>query len=140
MCIATDGEKNLPISAQDVCFNSNLNGCNGGQITTPWTYIRWRGAVSGGQYNSLLYILLKGSLQVTMAAGFADGACGNEPLGAVRTWGRVECRVLVDVATDTPSYHIDTYHLTRDPDRPPALVAAFGWTGDGNCLFKKSAD
>ena len=37
-----------PISAQDVCFNSNLNGCNGGQITTPWTYIRWRGAVSGG--------------------------------------------------------------------------------------------
>ena len=52
MCIATDGEKNLPISAQDVCFNSNLNGCNGGQITTPWTYIRWRGAVSGGQYNN----------------------------------------------------------------------------------------
>ena len=52
MCIATDGDKNLPISAQDVCFNSNLNGCNGGQITTPWTYIRWRGAVSGGQYNN----------------------------------------------------------------------------------------
>jgi cathepsin B len=52
MCIATDGDKSLPISAQDVCFNSNLNGCNGGQITTPWTYIRWRGAVSGGQYNN----------------------------------------------------------------------------------------
>ena len=52
MCIATDGAKALPISAQDVCFNSNLNGCNGGQITTPWTYIRWRGAVSGGQYNN----------------------------------------------------------------------------------------
>ena len=35
-----------------------------------------------------------GSATVALA-GFADGACGNEPLGAVRTWGRVECRVLV---------------------------------------------
>ena len=33
-------------------LQQNLNGCNGGQITTPWTYIRWRGAVSGGQYNN----------------------------------------------------------------------------------------
>ena len=35
MCIATDGEKAVSISAQDVCFNSNINGCGGGQITTP---------------------------------------------------------------------------------------------------------
>ena len=70
MCIATDGDKALPISAQDVCFNSNLNGCNGGQITTPWTYIRWRGAVSGGQYNN-------------------TGPFGN--MGLCSNWGFAHC-------------------------------------------------
>ena len=70
MCIATDGAKALPISAQDVCFNSNLNGCNGGQITTPWTYIRWRGAVSGGQYNN-------------------TGPFGN--MGLCSNWGFAHC-------------------------------------------------
>ena len=73
MCIATDGEKSLPISAQDVCFNSNINGCNGGQITTPWTYIRWRGAVSGGQYNA--------------SGPFGAGLCSN--------WGFGHCKASV---------------------------------------------
>merc|ERR1711953_280584 len=35
---------------QDVCFTSNFDGCNGGQIDTPWDYISRTGAVSGGQY------------------------------------------------------------------------------------------
>eukprot|EP00439_Symbiodinium_sp_Y106_P087159 s236_g40.t3 len=68
MCIATKGKTMIPISAQDVCFNSNPDGCDGGQIDTPWQYIKERfrlqaafqlmmsiefqdtGAVSGGQY------------------------------------------------------------------------------------------
>ena len=33
-----------------VCFNSNSDGCNGGNIVTPWSYIKSKGAVSGGQY------------------------------------------------------------------------------------------
>merc|ERR1719329_1385062 len=49
----------LPLSAQDVCFNGGglmSQGCNGGQITSPWSYIKkgglfgGKGAVSGGQY------------------------------------------------------------------------------------------
>ena len=51
MCIATDGRLLVPLSAQDVCFNSNLDGCDGGQIDTPWTFMTHHGAVSGGQYN-----------------------------------------------------------------------------------------
>jgi len=60
MCIATDAAMMVPLSAQDVCFNSGIflsHGCNGGQISTPWSYMRKRslfggkGVVSGGQYN-----------------------------------------------------------------------------------------
>merc|ERR1712107_967741 len=50
MCIATNASKMLPLSAQDVCFGNNYDGCEGGQITTPWRYIQKSGAVSGGQY------------------------------------------------------------------------------------------
>lgn len=50
MCIATKGKTMVPISAQDVCFNSNPDGCDGGMIDTPWSYIKSTGAVSGGQY------------------------------------------------------------------------------------------
>ncbi|KAJ8605829.1 hypothetical protein CTAYLR_000602 [Chrysophaeum taylorii] len=52
MCISNGGGEMVPLSAQDVCFNSNRDGCDGGQITTPWTYVRSTGAVSGGQYNN----------------------------------------------------------------------------------------
>jgi len=50
MCIATNGTTMVPLSAQDVCFNSEYNGCGGGFITTPWTYLKAKGAVTGGQY------------------------------------------------------------------------------------------
>jgi len=50
MCIASKGKTMVPISAQDVCFNANPDGCDGGMIDTPWSYIKSSGAVSGGQY------------------------------------------------------------------------------------------
>jgi len=59
MCISTKGKTMVPISAQDVCFNGGgmmSMGCNGGQITSPWSYMKkgglfgGKGAVSGGQY------------------------------------------------------------------------------------------
>jgi len=49
LCIATNGKNQLPLSAQDVCFCSNPDGCDGGQIDTPWDYISNSGAVSGAQ-------------------------------------------------------------------------------------------
>lgn len=52
MCISTNAQKMVPLSAQDVCFNGGgffSSGCDGGQITDPWTYMK-SGAVSGGQY------------------------------------------------------------------------------------------
>jgi len=59
MCIATNATMMVPLSAQDVCFNGGgmfSMGCNGGQITSPWAYMKkgglfgGKGAVSGGQY------------------------------------------------------------------------------------------
>jgi len=49
MCIATNATLMLPLSSQDVCFNSNYDGCDGGQIDTPWSYIKSHGVVTGGQ-------------------------------------------------------------------------------------------
>merc|ERR1719163_1058034 len=56
MCIATNAEKMVPLSAQDVCFNSVEMGCDGGSVSAAWSYIKkswWyggKGVVSGGQY------------------------------------------------------------------------------------------
>merc|ERR1719265_99957 len=50
MCIATKGEIMVPLSAEDVCFCGSGDGCDGGQIDTPWDYIQHTGAVTGGQY------------------------------------------------------------------------------------------
>lgn len=59
MCIATNASIMIPLSAQDVCFNGGgfmSMGCSGGQISSPWSYIKkgglfgGKGAVSGSQY------------------------------------------------------------------------------------------
>merc|ERR1719272_1719649 len=59
MCISTNATIVVPLSAQDVCFNGGgfmSHGCSGGQITSPWSYMKkggffgGKGAVSGGQY------------------------------------------------------------------------------------------
>jgi len=53
MCIATKGATILPLAAEDVCFNAGgifSSGCNGGQISTPWSYIKRTGSVTGGNY------------------------------------------------------------------------------------------
>jgi cathepsin B len=49
LCISTNGTIAVPLSSQDVCFNSNYDGCDGGQISTPWSYISRKGVVTGGQ-------------------------------------------------------------------------------------------
>merc|ERR1711959_88252 len=51
MCIATNASLMLPLSAEDVCFCASSNGCGGGDITSPWEYIKSSGAVTGGQYH-----------------------------------------------------------------------------------------
>jgi len=59
MCIATNASIMLPLSAQDVCFNAGfhipglIGGCSGGQVNTPWSYIKSAGAVTGGQNKGL---------------------------------------------------------------------------------------
>merc|ERR1719235_2793005 len=51
MCIATNASIMLPLSAQDICFNGGgftSMGCNGGQISSPWSYIK-KGGFFGGK-------------------------------------------------------------------------------------------
>jgi len=49
-CIATNGKAQVPLSAQDVCFCGSDDGCNGGDIESPWEFIK-SGVVTGGQYH-----------------------------------------------------------------------------------------
>merc|ERR1712072_1009251 len=55
MCIASNASLMLPLSAQDVCFNSNFDGCDGGQISTPWSFIKRSGAVTGASTKDLVH-------------------------------------------------------------------------------------
>merc|ERR1719375_1425550 len=50
MCIATEGKIMFPLSAEDVCFCASEDGCDGGDISSPWEHIKRKGAVTGGQY------------------------------------------------------------------------------------------
>ena len=53
MCISSNATLLMPLAAEDVCFNPFLTGgCNGGQISTPWSFIKNRGAVTGGNYTA----------------------------------------------------------------------------------------
>jgi len=49
LCIATEGKTVAPLSAQDICFCSNPDGCDGGQIDAPWDYVGRHGALTGAQ-------------------------------------------------------------------------------------------
>jgi len=48
LCIATEGKVAQPFSATDVCFCASDDGCGGGDISSPWDFIK-SGAVTGGQ-------------------------------------------------------------------------------------------
>jgi cathepsin B len=53
MCISSNATMLMPLAAEDVCFNPIFTGgCNGGQISTPWSFIKRAGAVTGGNYNA----------------------------------------------------------------------------------------
>jgi len=96
MCISTNATKMVPLSAQDVCFNGGgmmSMGCNGGQITSPWSYMKkggffgGKGAVSGGQYQG------SGPFGKGMCADFSMPHChhhgpqGKDPYPAENTKG-----------------------------------------------------
>jgi cathepsin B len=49
LCISTEGKTIMPLSAQDLCFNSNPDGCNGGSPNAAWDFIKKEGIVSGKQ-------------------------------------------------------------------------------------------
>jgi cathepsin B len=87
MCIATKGKMLFPLSAQDVCFCGSLNGCDGGQINTPWSHIRFKGTPSGGQYQGS-GPFGKGQCQdFTLPHCHHHGPVGKDPYPAENTPG-----------------------------------------------------
>jgi cathepsin B len=52
LCINTNGALTIPLSSQALCFCASPDGCNGGDLNTPWEFIKNAGLVSGaGQGN-----------------------------------------------------------------------------------------
>lgn len=52
LCINTQGKEVVSLSAQDVCFCASFNGCQGGTLYTPWSYVQKKGVVTGAQYQN----------------------------------------------------------------------------------------
>lgn len=59
LCISSKAAYLQPLSAEDICFCASYDGCNGGDIETPWNHMKFGGwlpwssgpgAVTGGQY------------------------------------------------------------------------------------------
>lgn len=53
LCIATNGTVQVPLSAQQLCFCSNPDGCGGGYLPDAWEYVQRTGLVTGGQNKGL---------------------------------------------------------------------------------------
>jgi len=83
LCISTNGSVAVPLSAQDVCFCASDDGCDGGQIDTPWEYIQESGAVTGGQFNNT-YALKGGEFcsDFSLPHCHHHGPQGNDPYPA----------------------------------------------------------
>jgi len=52
LCIGTNATIKVPLSAQDMCFCAEYNGCDGGMLYTAWERIKSHGLVTGGQYQN----------------------------------------------------------------------------------------
>ncbi|KAK3261571.1 hypothetical protein CYMTET_29525 [Cymbomonas tetramitiformis] len=52
LCIATNGTIQVALSAQETCFCAESDGCDGGDLYTPWEYIQSSGLATGGQYQN----------------------------------------------------------------------------------------
>jgi cathepsin B len=81
LCISTNGTVAVPLSAQDVCFGASFDGCDGGQIDTPWQYIARSGAVTGGQYKQTYPVNNQTGLcsDFTLPHCHHHGPQGNDP-------------------------------------------------------------
>jgi len=72
LCIATKGKTMVPLSAQDMCFCSEANGCDGGMLNTAWNYLRNDGLLTGGQYNGT------GPFGKGLCADFSISPCDSQ--------------------------------------------------------------
>jgi len=88
LCISTNGTVAVPLSAQEICFCSSDDGCQGGQIDTPWEYISEEGAVTGGQVDGSYPIGDGGYCSdFTLPHCHHHGPQGNDPFPAEGTTG-----------------------------------------------------
>lgn len=52
LCIYSKGGIKVPLSANEMCFCAESDGCDGGMLATAWDFIKRKGLVTGGQYNN----------------------------------------------------------------------------------------
>ena len=53
LCISTNAKVAVPLSAQELCFCANDNGCGGGMLQAAWSYVQNNGLVTGGQNDGI---------------------------------------------------------------------------------------
>merc|ERR1719305_1966277 len=167
LCIATDAKFQVPLSAEDICFCASEDGCNGGDIDTPWEHVKSHGAVTGGQYHGT------GPFGKGLCADFSLPHChhhgpqGSDPypaegelgfesdklsfqgevstasgeeeiMHAIMTGGPVETAFMVHL--DFENYVSGIYHHVTGEIAGGHAVRIVGWGVDGGVKYWKVAN
>jgi cathepsin B len=55
LCIASNATLSYPLSVEEMCFCSSMDGCDGGDTYTPWLYISMNGLSTGADQGNGTY-------------------------------------------------------------------------------------
>lgn len=151
LCISTKGAVQLPLSAQDLCFCSNPDGCNGGIPGDAWDFINQNGIVTGGQNKGI------GPFGTGWCSAFSLPHChhhgpqGQDPYPAEGTPGcpsqsSPNCPTKCDSSAVSPhndfskdGYTFDGQTNAIDPD-PDAIAQAIMTGGPVEAAFTVYSD
>jgi len=79
LCINTNGKLTIPLSTEELCFCSSLDGCDGGDLNTPWDYIRRTGLASGDGQGNGTYDAMGFCSKFSLPHCHHHGPQGNDP-------------------------------------------------------------
>lgn len=150
LCIATEGKYMVPLSAQEACFCSNPDGCQGGQVNVPWDYLAQNGLATGGQYNGTGPFGAGYCNDFSLPHCHHHGPQGNDPYPAEGTPGcpqqeSPQCPSDCDAAAVAPHNDFQKDRYTNDgqttmyPDEQ-SIMEAIMTSGPVECAFSVYAD
>jgi len=152
MCIATNATLAYPLSAQDMCFCAESNGCNGGQLYTAWRRIKNAGLVTGGMHDDTGAMGGGWCSKFSLPHCHHHGPQGSDPYPAEGTTGcpnvsrspRCPTRCDADAKAPHNDFKQDKYSfsgvVTIHPNSAESIMRAIMTDGPVEAAFTVYAD